>query len=70
LLNWPDEALSHIPVSSIDRDKSPQLDADHDIVRIAEALRRSPHIRTVDDVEPGDEAVWFSDASGNGTPCP
>lgn len=46
--------------------KNPQRDADHDIVRIAEALRRSPHIRTVDDVEPGDEAVWFSDASGNG----
>lgn len=51
---------------AIDRDKSPLLDADHDAVRIAEALRRSPHIHTVDDVAPGDEAVWFRDASGVG----
>jgi hypothetical protein len=29
---------------AIDRDKSPLLDADHDAIRIADALRGSPHI--------------------------
>lgn len=52
--------------TAIDPGKSPLPDADHDIVRIAEALRRSPHIRTVDDAAPGDEGVWFRDASGVG----
>ncbi|OEJ21768.1 hypothetical protein AR457_40745 [Streptomyces agglomeratus] len=51
---------------AIDRDKSPLLDADHDVVRIAAALRGSPHIRFVDPVEPGDETVWFRDADGLG----
>ncbi|WP_044377344.1 hypothetical protein [Streptomyces noursei] len=46
--------------------KSPLPDADHDVVGIAEALRRSPHIRSVDDVSPGDETVWFRDADGTG----
>jgi hypothetical protein len=49
---------------AIDRDKSPLLDADHDVVRIADALRSSPHIRFVDATEPGDETVWFTDADG------
>ncbi|MEU1940980.1 MULTISPECIES: hypothetical protein [unclassified Streptomyces] len=52
--------------TAIDPGKSPLPDADHDVVRIAEALRRSPHIRTVDDASPGDEGVWFRDASGVG----
>jgi hypothetical protein len=51
---------------AIDRDKSPLLDADHDVVRIADALRGSPHIRFVDATEPGDETVWFTDADGIG----
>ncbi|MFK0121468.1 hypothetical protein [Streptomyces sp. NPDC090994] len=51
--------------AAIDRDTSPFLDG-HDVVRIAEALRRSPHIRSVDDVSPGDKAVWFRDAGGTG----
>ncbi|WP_405787099.1 hypothetical protein OG753_03625 [Streptomyces sp. NBC_00029] len=47
---------------AIDCDKSPLLDA----VRIADALRGSPHIRFVAPVEPGDETVWFRDAEGIG----
>ncbi|GAA4658492.1 hypothetical protein GCM10023347_07140 [Streptomyces chumphonensis] len=50
----------------IDRDKSPLLDADHDAVRIADALRASPHITSVAPTEPGDETVWFRDADGTG----
>ncbi|MBB1261596.1 hypothetical protein [Streptomyces alkaliterrae] len=50
----------------IDRDKSPLLDADHDAVRIADALRASPHITFVAPVGPGDETVWFRDADGTG----
>lgn len=50
----------------IDRDKSPLLDADHDAVRIADALRRSPHITYVAPAAPGDEGVWFRDADGTG----
>ncbi|MFI2674092.1 hypothetical protein ACH5AU_31820 [Streptomyces albidoflavus] len=38
----------------IDRDKSPLLDADHDAVRIADALRSSPHITFVAPAAPGD----------------
>jgi hypothetical protein len=34
----------------IDRDKSPLLDG-HDVVRIAEALRRSPHTNWLADTE-------------------
>ncbi|GAA2971961.1 hypothetical protein [Streptomyces enissocaesilis] len=49
-----------------DRDKSPLLDADHDAVRIADALRASPHITFVAPPEPGDETVWFRDADGIG----
>ncbi|MFJ6668969.1 hypothetical protein [Streptomyces sp. NPDC091383] len=52
--------------SAIDRDKSPLLDADHDAVRIADALRASPHITVVAPAAPGDEAVWFRDADGTG----
>ncbi|MFJ4576783.1 hypothetical protein ACIP4W_36365 [Streptomyces sp. NPDC088846] len=50
----------------IDRHKSPLLDADHDAVRIADALRRSPHITYVAPAAPGDESVWFRDADGTG----
>ncbi|MFF7365460.1 hypothetical protein [Streptomyces sp. NPDC008125] len=50
----------------IDRAKSPLLDADHDAVRIADALRRSPHITYVAPAAPGDESVWFRDADGTG----
>ncbi|MER5887014.1 hypothetical protein ABT160_24585 [Streptomyces sp. NPDC001941] len=51
---------------AIDRDKSPLLDADHDAVRIADALRRSPHITFVAPASPGDETVGFRDADGTG----
>nr|WP_119590256.1 hypothetical protein [Streptomyces scabiei] len=51
--------------AAIDQAQRPLLDG-YDIVGIAEALRRSPHIRSVDDVSPGDKAVWFRDASGTG----
>ncbi|MFH9425414.1 hypothetical protein [Streptomyces sp. NPDC017529] len=51
---------------AIDRDKSPLLDADHDAVRIADALRASPHITFVAPAAPGDETVWFRDADGIG----
>lgn len=43
----------------IDRDKSPLLDADHDPVRIADALRRSPHFAAAD-AEPGGDTVRFT----------
>lgn len=52
--------------AAIDRDKSPLLDADHDAVRIADALRSSPHITFVAPATPGDETVWFRDADGTG----
>ncbi|MBC9730126.1 hypothetical protein [Streptomyces sp. TRM68367] len=51
--------------TAIDQAKRPLLDG-YDVVDIAEALRRSPHIRSVDDVSPGDKAVWFRDAGGTG----
>ncbi|MEU0214856.1 hypothetical protein ABZ281_06875 [Streptomyces sp. NPDC006265] len=51
--------------TAIDQAKRPLLDG-YDVVAIAEALRRSPHIRSVDDVSPGDKAVWFRDAGGTG----
>lgn len=41
-------------------------DSGHDVVRIADALRRSPHIRSVAPAEPGDDTVWFIDATGVG----
>ncbi|MEU9396933.1 hypothetical protein AB0D86_43955 [Streptomyces sp. NPDC048324] len=50
---------------AIDQAERPLLDG-YDVVSIAEALRRSPHIRSVDDVSPGDKAVWFRDAGGTG----
>ncbi|MGW4277691.1 hypothetical protein ACWEGQ_36395 [Streptomyces seoulensis] len=56
-------ASAHPP---IDHDKSPLLDADHDAVRIADALRSSPHITFVAPAAPGDETVWFRDADGTG----
>ncbi|MEW2308915.1 hypothetical protein AB0918_09815 [Streptomyces sp. NPDC006864] len=52
---------SHSHPAAIDRNKSPLLDADHDAVRIADALRRSPHITFVAPAAPGDESVWFRD---------
>ncbi|WP_157846401.1 hypothetical protein [Streptomyces anulatus] len=52
--------------AAIDRDKSPLPDADHDPVRIADALRRSPHITFVAPAAPGDETVRFRDADGIG----
>lgn len=51
---------------ALDRDKSPLIDADHDVVRIADALRASPHIRSVTAAEPGDETIWFTDDHGTG----
>ncbi|WP_331755470.1 hypothetical protein OG298_44475 (plasmid) [Streptomyces sp. NBC_01005] len=51
---------SHPP---IDRDKSPLFDADHDPVRIADALRRSPHFVAAD-AEPGDDTVRFTTEAG------
>ncbi|MCM2424247.1 hypothetical protein [Streptomyces sp. RKAG293] len=50
----------------IDHDKSPLIDADHDVVRIADALRASPHIRSVTAAEPGEETIWFTDDHGTG----
>ncbi|MCG7527786.1 hypothetical protein MHW47_25545 [Streptomyces sp. OfavH-34-F] len=47
----------------IDRDKSPLLDADHDPVRVAEALRRSPHFAAAD-ADPGGDTVWFTTEAG------
>ncbi|MFC8308613.1 hypothetical protein ACFUMJ_12715 [Streptomyces olivaceus] len=48
--------LSAESTAIVDQAQSPFLDG-YDIVSIAEALRRSPHIRSVDDVSPGDKAV-------------
>jgi hypothetical protein len=44
------------PGSATDRHKSPLLDA----VRIADALRNSPHIISAD-VEPGDDVAYAAD---------
>ncbi|MEV5567886.1 hypothetical protein AB0L54_34285 [Streptomyces sp. NPDC052196] len=52
--------------SAVDRTKNPLLDADHDAVRVADALRSSPHITLVAPAAPGDETVWFRDADGTG----
>ncbi|MFB7763610.1 hypothetical protein [Streptomyces xiamenensis] len=49
----------------VDRDKSPLIDADHDPVRIADALRRSPHITSAQG-EPGDDKIYFTTAAGAG----
>ncbi|MEU0704400.1 hypothetical protein ABZ513_26760 [Streptomyces bacillaris] len=54
------------PTDLIDSDKSPLADADHDPVRIADALRSSPHITFVAPAAPGDETVRFRDAEGTG----
>ncbi|MGW4758455.1 hypothetical protein [Streptomyces chartreusis] len=51
--------------AAVDPATRPLLDG-YDVVAVAEALRRSPHIRSVDDVSPGDKAVWFRDAGGTG----
>jgi hypothetical protein len=48
----------------IDRDKSPLLDADHDPVRIADALRRSPHF-TAAGADAGGDTVWFTTEAGS-----
>ncbi|MFI5945585.1 hypothetical protein ACIBCB_35810 [Streptomyces uncialis] len=48
---------------AIDRDKSPLFDADHDVVRIADALLGSPHILAAD-AEPGDDTVRFTSVAG------
>ncbi|MGW5946159.1 hypothetical protein [Streptomyces celluloflavus] len=56
--NHPNQA--HPP---IDHGKSPLLDADHDVVRIAGALLGSPHILGAD-AEPGDDTVRFTSAAG------
>ncbi|MFF9352324.1 hypothetical protein [Streptomyces sp. NPDC014734] len=53
-------AQSHPP---IDRDKSPLFDADHDLVRVADALRRSPHFAAAD-ADPGGDTVWFTTEGG------
>ncbi|MDQ0935126.1 hypothetical protein [Streptomyces turgidiscabies] len=49
-------------LTPIDRDKSPLFDADHDPVRIADALRRSPHFAAAD-ADPGG-TVWFTTEAG------
>ncbi|MFI6730122.1 hypothetical protein [Streptomyces atratus] len=51
--------------SAIDRDKSPLIDADHDAVRIADALRNSPHVITAH-ARPGEDRVTFTTLGGNG----
>ncbi|MFH8350439.1 hypothetical protein [Streptomyces sp. NPDC018045] len=56
--NW--SAQSHPP---IDRDKSLLFDADHDPVRVADALRRSPHFAAAD-AAPGGDKVWFTTEAG------
>ncbi|WP_409239437.1 hypothetical protein [Streptomyces sp. PA5.6] len=50
---------------AIDRDKSPLLDADHDSVRIADALRGSPHILGAH-AEVGSDRVTSTTLAGNG----
>ncbi|MEU7031385.1 hypothetical protein AB0A60_32415 [Streptomyces sp. NPDC046275] len=50
---------------AIDRDKSPLIDADHDAVRIADALRHSPHFLGAD-ARPGEDRVTFTTLGGNG----
>ncbi|WRZ96364.1 hypothetical protein OHB54_46285 (plasmid) [Streptomyces sp. NBC_01007] len=50
-------------LSSVDREKSPLLDADFDAVRIAAALLNSPHILTAS-AEPGDDTVRFTGQAG------
>jgi hypothetical protein len=44
---------------TIDRDKNPLLDADHDAVRITNALSNSPHVLTAH-AEPGEDRVAFT----------
>ncbi|MFC8006828.1 hypothetical protein ACFUCH_12195 [Streptomyces olivaceus] len=61
-----EDSCMSVEPAALDRDKSPLPAVSHDVVGIAEALRLSPHIRNVDDVSPGDAAVWFRDASGVG----
>lgn len=39
------------------------FDADHDPVRVADALRRSPHFRAAD-ADPGGDTVWFTTEAG------
>lgn len=43
--------------------KSPLLDADHDPVRVADALRRSPHFAAAA-ADPGGDMVWFTTEAG------
>ncbi|MEU1377997.1 hypothetical protein ABZ442_30735 [Streptomyces triculaminicus] len=50
---------------TIDRDKSPLLVADQDAVRIADALRGSPHILGAH-ADPGSDRVTFTTLAGNG----
>lgn len=50
---------------AIDYDKSPLTDADDDAVRIADALRHSPHILSAS-AEPGDDTVTFATLAGTG----
>ncbi|MFG3134333.1 hypothetical protein ACGFZU_42465 [Streptomyces tendae] len=47
----------------IDRDKSPLFDADHDPVRVADALSRSPHFAAAV-ADPGGDTVWFTTEAG------
>ncbi|MFF4694351.1 hypothetical protein [Streptomyces chattanoogensis] len=62
MLNWPAQVLSH---TAIDRDKSWLLDADHDAVRVADALRNRPHIHAAN-AQPGEDRVTFTTLAGNG----
>ncbi|MEE1831746.1 hypothetical protein [Streptomyces sp. SP17KL33] len=52
-------------LTAIDRAKSPLLDADHDPVRIADALHGSPHILGAR-AEPGQNRVTLTTLAGNG----
>ncbi|MFI9240966.1 hypothetical protein [Streptomyces sp. NPDC053079] len=52
-------------LTTIDRDKSPLLGAEQDAVRIADALRGSPHILGAHAVS-GSDRVTFTTLAGNG----
>lgn len=57
LARWRPRSSRLADSAATDRDTSPIRDG-HDVVRIAEALRSSPHITVVALAGPGDEAVW------------
>ncbi|MGW7688934.1 hypothetical protein ACWGMA_08580 [Streptomyces asiaticus] len=66
ILDVPQRMDDDVSGMLLRKDGSCIIGADHDIARIADALRGSPHIRFVDPVEPGDETIWFADADDIG----